>query len=148
MKKLFALILAVIMISGLAACGKKPAGEDAQASGDQQTQVGSGSELTVDGDPAEYTQSYWEEKYPEYMFCTFYIEENGVEKSYFWPMGYEDLDGTMEKWIECPLNWNGWHKTDDGCIVNRDETLKLTDEWVNEEGLSSFCTVATEPYGG
>ncbi len=53
----------------------------------------------------------------------------------------------MESWIKQPFNWNGWHKTADGCIVNKDETLKITDNWASgDESMSSCCTVTTEPY--
>ncbi len=98
-------------------------------------------------DPAEYSSEYWEAKYPGENICPFYIEENGIENSYYWVSGLDGWDGTMLCWISNPFNWNGWHKTADGCIVNKDETLKLTDNWANgDEALSSFCTVTTEKY--
>lgn len=164
MKKILAILVAASVLLSFAACKGKtetPADETADA---QQTEAAELTEetaeketeetpaetteaLTVEGDPVEYEQSYWEEKYPDYMFCPFSIEENGEEKSYYWPMGYEGLDGTIGTWIECPFNWNGWHKTEDGCIVNADETLKITDDWANgDESMSSFCTVTTETY--
>ena len=140
MKKFLAILLAVLMLSCVA-CGKS--GKDGENGG-----AGGSGKLDENGDPMEYSQSYWEEKYPDYMFCPFSIEENGVEKSYYWPMGYEGLDGSVGKWIEYPFNWNGWHKTADGAIVNQDETLKITDDWANgDESLSSCCVVTTEKYG-
>ena len=106
-----------------------------------------GSTEFPEGDPAEYSREYWEEKYPGENVCPFYIEENGTEYSYYWVSGLDGWDGTMVSWIEQPFNWNGWHKTEDGCIVNADETLKITDDWASgDEGMSSFCTVTTEKY--
>ena len=144
MKKLLVILLAMALVLALTACGGKT-GNPEESSAEPQTS--SEDSEFVEGDPAEYSQSYWEEKYPDYMFCPFYIDENGTEKSYYWPMGYEGLDGTISTWIECPFNWNGWHKTADGCIVNGDETLKITDDWANgEESMSSFCVVTTEKF--
>ena len=100
----------------------------------------------IDGDPAEYSQVYWEEKYPGENVCPFYIMENGVEKKYYCVSSY--FDGTMQSWVASPFNWNGWHIVDNA-IVNKDETLKMTDNWAGEnpsEYFSSFCTVTTEPY--
>lgn len=148
MRKYLAILLALFMVTGLVAC-KKPATEntDTNNEADVTDESNDNESLDVEGDPAEYNQSYWEEKYPDYNFCPFGIEENGVEKSYYWPMGYEGLDGTIATWINCPFNWNGWHMTEDGDIVNKDETLKITDDWASgAEGMSSFCTVTTEKY--
>ena len=104
------------------------------------------SKYGVDGDFAEYSREFWEAKYPGENLCPFSIEENGKEYSYYWVSGLEGWDGTMASWIKQPFNWNGWHMTDDGCIVNKDETLKLTDDWKDGESMSSFCTVTTEKY--
>lgn len=103
--------------------------------------------VTPDGDPAEYSREYWEAKYPGENVCPFGIEENGKEYSYYWVSGLEGWDGTMASWVKQPFNWNGWHMTEDGCIVNKDETLKIADSWAKgEETMSSFCTVTTEKY--
>lgn len=105
------------------------------------------TDIDVEGDPAEYGREYWEERFPGENICPFYIEENGVEHSYYWISGINDWDGTMNSWIDQPFNWNGWHKTEDGFVVNEDETLKITDNWVNgDDSMSSFCTVTTEVY--
>ena len=161
MKKMITIFLAASMILTLASCGDKKDSDSkksksekslAESQTDEPTETDESSEdskkLEVDGDPAEYEQSYWEEKYPDYMFCPFTIEENGEEKTYYWPMGYEGLDGTFSAWIECPFNWNGWHKAADGCIVNNDETLKITDDWADGGSMSSWCTITTEKYVG
>ena len=159
MKKFLALLMALILIvCCFVACGKKtevPADNDNQA----ETSVNQENETTTEqdetttepveaeGDPVEYGREYWEEKYPGENICPFSIDENGTEYSYYWISGFDGWDGTMESWIKQPFNWNGWHKTDDGCIVNEDETLKITDNWANgEESMSSFCTVTTEKY--
>ena len=149
MKKFSAILLAAIMLISLAACGGKTE-PDTQANTTDTPQVSSEeTESTTfpEGDPAEYSREYWEEKYPGENICPFSIEENGKEYSYYWVSGLEGWDGTMGSWINQPFNWNGWHKTADGCIVNKDETLKITDSWANgDESMSSFCTVTTEPY--
>lgn len=99
------------------------------------------------GDPAEYSMDFWAAKYPGENICPFMIDENGTERNYYWVSGFEGWNGTMESWIKQPFNWNGWHKTEDGAIVNKDETLKITDNWAKgEESMSSYCTVTTEPY--
>lgn len=157
MKKLLALTLAAIMLISLAACGKKdkePVDADEKQTVSEQnqeetTEAVSEEETTepeIQGDPVEYGREYWEEKYPGENICPFSIEENGKEYSYYWVSSLDGWDGTMESWIKQPFNWNGWHKTADGCIVNEDETLKITDDWANGEGMSSFCTVTTEEY--
>ena len=165
MKKITALLLAAMMILALAACGGK-AESDTQKETDEPKVTAEDTEDiedteeiedtedvdTVDtefpeGDPAEYGREFWEEKYPGENICPFYIDEDGTERSYYWVSGADGWDGTIGTWIEQPFNWNGWHKTDDGSIVNEDETLKITDDWANgDEGLSSCCTVTTEPY--
>ena len=146
MKKFLTLALAAAMLLSLAACGKKAeeeAAEPAETVSEQQTDAAE----PVDGDPAEYGREFWEAKYPGENICPFGIEENGVEHSYYWVSGFNGYDGTIESWLAQPFNWNGWHKTADGCIVNADETLKITDDWANgDEGMSSFCTVTTEAY--
>lgn len=110
------------------------------------TEVGYTEEFP-EGDPAEYGREFWEERYPGENICPFYIDENGTERSYYWVSGFDGYDGSIESWLSQPFNWNGWHKTDDGCIVNEDETLKITDDWANgDERMSSFCTVTTETY--
>lgn len=142
MKKFLALLLAAMMILTLVACGGKTEPEE-----DPNEQTSTGDTEFPEGDPAEYSREYWEEKYPGENICPFSIDENGVERSYYWVSGLEGWDGTMVNWIKQPFNWNGWHKTADGCIVNKDETLKITDDWANgDEGMSSCCTVTTEPY--
>lgn len=162
MKKISAILLAVIMVLSLVACGAKtePETQDNTTEPEQVTfeenettaepqdsSEETESETFPEGDPAEYSREYWEEKYPGENICPFYIAENGTEYSYYWVSGLEGWDGTVESWINQPFNWNGWHKTDDGCIVNGDETLKITDNWANgDEALSSFCTVTTEQY--
>lgn len=151
MKKFIAVALTVLMILTLAACGGKKESDTTEST--DETQVSSETSETEEsssfpeGDPAEYSREFWEEKYPGENICPFYIEENGKEYSYYWVSGLEGWDGTMESWIDQPFNWNGWHKTADGCIVNEDETLKITDDWANgDESMSSCCTVTTEKY--
>ena len=105
------------------------------------------TEESQSSDPAEYSREYWEAKYPGENICPFYIDENGTERSYYWVSGLDGWDGTMASWINQPFNWNGWHKAEDGCIVNEDETLKITDDWANgDEAMSSYCTVTTEAH--
>lgn len=97
--------------------------------------------------PAEYSREFWEAQYPGENICPFTIDENGTEYNYYWVSSLNGWDGTMSSWIKQPFNWNGWHKTADGAIVNKDETLKITDNWAKgEESMSSFCTVTTEAY--
>ena len=148
MKKVFAILLAVMMVLSLAACGGKTQPDTQGSTGEPQVSAAD-TEGTAfpEGDPVEYSREYWEEKYPGENVCPFYIEENGTEYSYYWVSGLDGWDGTMESWIAQPFNWNGWHKTADGCIVNGDETLKITDDWAQDGGsMSSYCTVTTEPY--
>lgn len=146
MKRIIAISLAVLMIFALAACGcsaeKKTNKDDPKATAEnaQNTDF-------PEGDPQEYSREYWEAKYPGENICPFSIMENGTEKNYYWISGFEGWNGTMESWLTQPFNWNGWHKTADGCIVNKDETLKITDAWANgEESMSSYCVVETEIY--
>ena len=160
MKKLLALIVMFAMGLSLVACGgKKEPSETEEPSSQQQTieetteetseeqTAESSDQDPVDNDPVEYGREYWEEQYPGENICPFFIEENGVEFSYYWVSGMDGYDGTIESWLDQPFNWNGWHKTADGCIVNEDETLKITDDWANgDESMSSFCTITTEPY--
>lgn len=99
----------------------------------------------IEGDPLEYSRDFWEAKYPDENICSFGIEVNGVEKSYYliMSMGCDMID-----WINTPFNWNGWHLVGND-IVNKDETYKMTDDWTGEDpdqSFSSFCTVTTEPY--
>lgn len=144
MKKFLALLLAAMMVLTLAACGSKT---EPEAEEDPNEQTSTVDTEFPEGDPAEYSREYWEAKYPGENICPFTIDENGVERNYYWVSGLEGWDGTMANWINQPFNWNGWHKTADGCIVNKDETLKITDNWANgDEGMSSCCTVTTEPY--
>lgn len=148
MKKILAIMLAVMMILSLVACGGKTEPETQ----DNATEPPVSSEETEsaafpEGDPVEYGREYWEEKYPGENICPFYIDENGTEYSYYWVSSLEGWDGTIESWLNQPFNWNGWHKTADGCIVNEDETLKITDNWANgDESMSSFCVITTEQY--
>lgn len=141
MKKITALLLVLMMIFTLAACkGKTPAEPAANGQTD--------AKQTPEGDPAEYGREFWEAKYPGENICPFTIDENGTERSYYWVSGLEGWDGTVAAWIKQPFNWNGWHVAADGAIVNKDETLKITDDWATgKEGLSSCCTVTTEKYG-
>lgn len=171
MKKFLALFLALLMALSLFAC-KKPTpkpeeseqesediGSESSETSDGDTESAdesaddtesseeSAEDESIEGDPAEYGREYWENKYPGENICPFYIEENGTERSYYWVSGLEGWDGTMASWINQPFNWNGWHKTADNCIVNEEETLKITDDWMQGvEALSSYCTVVTEPY--
>ena len=148
MKKFLAVLLALMMILSLAACGGKTEPDTPDDTDEPQEPIEETEDTPFpEGDPAEYTREYWEERYPGENICPFYIDEDGVERNYYWVSGLDGWDGTMGSWINQPFNWNGWHKTDDGCIVNEDETLKITDNWANgEESMSSFCTVTTEKY--
>lgn len=148
MKKILAILMAMTMALSLAACGEKTQTQPEENTTEQQSTEPSSTSEFVEGDPAEYSMDYWAEKYPGENICPFTIEENGKEYNYYWVSGLEGWDGTMESWIKQPFNWNGWHKTADGCIVNKDETLKITDDWANGEGMSSSCTVTTEKYEG
>ena len=155
MKKILALIIALAMLLSLAACGGKTEPAPTAPNEPQQTEENNTEEQqsepaeleSIEGDPVEYGREYWEEKYPGKNICPFDIEENGTLYSYYWISGMNGYDGTIESWLNQPFNWNGWHKTADGCIVNNDETLKITDDWASgDEGLSSSCTVTTEIY--
>ena len=148
MKKIFVILLAAMMILSVVACGKKPDPDTQDTKEEPQVSSQDTEEPEFpDGDPAEYSREYWEARYPGENVCPFYIEENGTEYSYYWVSGLDGWDGTMASWISQPFNWNGWHKTADGSIVNKDENLKITDNWANgDESMSSFCTVTTEPY--
>lgn len=148
MKKLAALILVVALGVSLAACEgeNEPVETGGQQTNAQQTSAPAESDA-IDGDPVEYGREYWEGKYPGENICPFEIEENGKAYSYYWISGMNGYDGTIGSWLDQPFNWNGWHRTADGCIVNKDETLKITDNWASgDEGMSSFCTITTEPY--
>ncbi len=144
MKKLLVILLAVLMLISVAACGKNT--EDPAPKSTTEAQETETTELVIEGDPAEYSMDYWAEKFPGENICPFSIEENGKEYSYYWVSSFDGWDGTITAWIKQPFNWNGWHLTEDGCIVNKDETLKITDNWVNGEGMSSYCVVTTEKY--
>lgn len=144
MKKILAILLALLAVLSLAACGKKSA-EKEPSSETQQTQISENTDETADGDPAEYSMDYWAQKYPDKNICPFSIEEGGVETPYYLIM---EMGCAMEDWIETPFNWNGWHKVGSD-IVNKDETCKMTEEWVGEDAASMFpscCTVTTESY--
>lgn len=135
MKKWIALLLVLVTVLSLAACSKKPAGNDEQTP----------TEEKIQGDPVEYTMEYWAKKYPDKNICPFSIVENGVGKNYFLIM---EMGCTMEEWVNSPFNWNGWHKVGDD-IVNADETLKMTADWLGTDpasGFSSYCDVTTEPF--
>ena len=141
MKKLIALVLATLMLLGLAACGKK----DEPPTGNTKNQQGN-TATSEEGDPAEYSMDYWAEKYPGENICPFSIEIDGVEYSYYRISGLDE--GTMATWIKTPMNWNGWHLVGND-IVNGDETYKMTSDWIGEnpeQSFSSGCTVTTEPY--
>ena len=143
MKKFLALLLAALMTLSLAACRghKKPKDEENSSTQQESTDF-------PDGNPAEYSREYWEEKYPGSNICPFSIDENGTEFSYYWISSFDGWDGTMASWITQPFNWNGWHVAEDGAIVNGDETLKITDDWASgEQSMSSCCVVTTEKYG-
>ena len=148
MKNIVSIILALMMLLSLAACGSKTKPNTSDSTDEPQVSSENTENTSFpEGDPAEYSREYWEEKYPGENICPFYIEENGTEYSYYWVSGLDGWDGTMASWIDQPFNWNGWHKADDGCIVNKDETLKITDNWANgDESMSSYCTVTTEKY--
>ena len=152
MKKLLALLLMIAVGCSIAACGgeTEPSETDTeseqQQTNEEQTSGSSGSD-PIESDPVEYGREYWEEKYPGENICPFEIEENGKLYSYYWISGMNGYDGTIGSWLDQPFNWNGWHKTADGCIVKKNETLKITDNWASgDEGMSSFCTITTEPY--
>lgn len=154
MKKIIAIILAVLMLVCFASCGKKvkePANEEPATTTsapeeetepvEQDTDEPDSPELA-----AEYTAEYWEAKYPGENVCPFMIEVDGVEYDYYRVSSLDD--GTMRGWIETPLNWDGWHLVGED-IVNKDETYKMTDSWGSkepEEFFSSYCTVTTEEY--
>ena len=132
------------------ACGGKNEASDTaepQQTEESNEEPESSDPESVDGDPVEYGREYWEEKYPGENICPFDIDVDGELQSYYWISGMNGYDGTIGSWLAQPFNWNGWHMTADGCIVNEDETLKITDDWANgDESMSSFCTVTTEPY--
>lgn len=152
MKKLIALLFVTILSLSLVACkGNSEPSEIDEQNVQQQTDDIQSSDPSdsgpVEGNPVEYGREYWAEKYPGENICPFEIEEKGEYYSYYWISGMDGYDGTIGSWLSQPFNWNGWHKTSDGCIVNEDETLKITDNWANgDESMSSFCTVTTEPY--
>lgn len=147
MKRLLALALAALMLLSLAACGKK-----AETEKPEPEEIAEPAEIKEDNvdapseNPAEWSSEYWEEQYPEDNICPFAIEVDGVEYPYYYVSSL--CDGTMESWINTPMNWDGWHLVGTD-IVNKDETFRITDDWVGEnrsESFSSCCTVTTEPF--
>lgn len=148
MKKLFSLVLVLLMLLSIAACGKKSAtpAESESKTENTQNQQDNNTEAEEKGDPAEYSMDYWAEKYPGENVCPFYIEVGGVKYNYYRISGLDK--GTMQTWIDTPLNWNGWHLSGND-IVNGGETYKMTSDWIRddpEQSFSSGCTVTTEPY--
>lgn len=151
MKKIMTLFLATFMLLNLVACGNKlensnkPESTQHQDSESNEEQDSENTEPEFEGDPVEYSMDYWAEKYPDQNICPFGIEVDGVETPYYLIM---ELGCSMEEWIETPFNWNGWHKVGED-IVNKEETYKITAEWLGDEGASNFsscCTITTEPY--
>lgn len=144
MKKITAVILSLVLLLSLFSCGKK---EEIVVEPVDDPVLPVENNENIEGDPLEYGRDFWEAKFPGENICPFYIEENGREMSYYWVSGFTGWEGTIESWLSQPFNWNGWHKTTDGLIVNKDETLKITENWANgEESMSSYCTVTTEKY--
>ena len=113
-KKFLTLLLAAMMILTLVACGGKTEFEPEEESPEIVTDP-----IEVEGNSAEYSMSYWEEKYPDSNVRPFTIDENGVERSCYWVSGLDGWDGTMASWINQPFNWDGWHYTADSCIVSK-----------------------------
>ncbi|MBE5960350.1 MAG: hypothetical protein E7256_03025 [Lachnospiraceae bacterium] len=95
-------------------------------------------------DATRYGQSYWEEKYPGYSICPFYINVNGEDQYYYWATDGEGYTGNIRDWVDSDFNWNGWHIIG-RYIVNADETFQITTESM-QESFSSFCTYYTEKF--
>ncbi|MDO4488585.1 MAG: hypothetical protein Q4B67_05815 [Eubacteriales bacterium] len=95
-------------------------------------------------DATKYGQGYWEEKYPGYSICPFYINVNGEDQYYYWATGYEGSTGDIHDWVGTDFNWNGWHIIGN-YIVDKDEKWRITTESM-KESFSSCCTYYTEKF--
>lgn len=154
MKKLIVLLLTVTMIMCLVACGKKK-----EESSEQQVEitvensnvadetkpevVAEAEEEIPEGDPVEYGQDFWAQKFPGENICPFSISIDGVNYSYYWVRSVVPEDD-IASWATTEMNWNGWHMVGDK-LVDKDEKHAITQE-SREMSFSSCCVYETEPF--
>lgn len=146
MKKILAITLSALLVLNLAACSKKTEKEttkETETTTEQTTASETETTAEQTGTPEEYSQAYWEAKYPGYNICPFSINMNGEKYSYFWIsqlVGEDDIAA----WTKTELNWNGWHLVGDK-VVDKDEKWAITDE-SRKQSFSSCCVYETEPF--
>ena len=154
MKKLIVLLLTVTMIMCLVACGKKK-----EESSEQQVEItaensnaaettnsetaAKNDEEIPEGDPVEYGQDFWAQKFPDENICPFYINIDGVDYSYYWVRSVVPEDD-IASWATTEMNWNGWHMVGDK-LVDKDEKHAITQE-SREMSFSSGCVYETESF--
>lgn len=152
MKKFLVVVLAVTMTMCLFACGKKDEtiGEDQVQTtvenndATDKTETGNVTEEEFpEGNPAEYSQDFWAQKYPDANICPFSIKIDGVDYSYYWISSLVPEDD-IASWATTEMNWNGWHMVGDK-LVDKDEKHAITQE-SREMSFSSCCVYETEPF--
>lgn len=142
MKKFLVLLLTVAMMMSLVACGKKNEESSDEQVETTETEAASEEEFP-EGDPVEYGQDFWAEKYPDANICPFYINVDGEDYPYYWISALVPEDD-IASWATTPLNWNGWHMVDDK-LVDKDEKHAITQE-SREMSFSSCCVYETEAF--
>lgn len=157
MKKFIVLLLTLAMVMSLVACGKKNE-ENSETGSEEQVETtvenedvddvtepeaATDEEEIPEGDPVEYGQDFWAQKYPDANICPFYINVGGVEYPYYWISSMVPEDD-IASWATTDMNWNGWHMVGDK-LVDKDEKHAITQE-SREMSFSSCCVYETEPF--
>lgn len=141
MKKVLALALTALMVLNFAACGKKAA---KKTEVETEKTTASETEATEQtNEPEQYSQAYWEAKFPDSNICPFTIKVNGESIPYFWISSLVGEDD-IAAWAKTELNWNGWHLVGDK-LVDKDEKWAITEE-SRKQSFSSCCEYETEPF--